>query len=179
MDVGSPLKAAAVFGGLVIAAAGAVMGSQNAGWFGLARNANALFPLLGVGVLLILAGWGGSGWTRTLWRAGRLGKAAAALLAIGAVFFLLNPLLQFAIFGTLSFAIGLGLFATLLWRERLLARADRVMASVAAVGSLTWNTETVSAFLLVGVGVLLAILSLRMGHAPTVRDAAPPGHDLQ
>ena len=164
----SSLKAAAGVGGFVFAAAGAVMGSQNAGWFGLGRNANGLFPLLGVGALLIVLGWGGAGWALKLRRSGALGKAAAALLVLGAVFFLLNPLLQFAIFGTVSFGLGLVVFATLLWRQRLMAQVDRIMATLAAVGSLTWNTETVSAFLLTGVGLLLAILSLRVSDAQRV-----------
>lgn len=165
MGMRSFLKGVAAVGGFVFAAAGAVMGSQNAGWFRLARNANALFPVLGVGVLLILAGWGGSGWALKLRRSGPLGKAAAVLLVLGAILFLLNPLLQFAILGTVSFGIGLVLFATMLWRHRLTAQADRVLATLAAVGSLTWNTETVSAFLLAGVGLLLVILSLRVSHA--------------
>ncbi len=162
MDLRGPLKAGAVLGGIVFAAAGAMMGSMNAGWFGLERNANGLFPLLGAGVLMVATGWAGWGWARKLWGWRLLGKAAAALLVLGALFFLINPVLQFAIFGTLSFAIGLGLFAGMLWRQRLMTRTDRVMATLAAVASVTWNTETVSAFLLVAVGLLLAALSVRM-----------------
>ena len=137
------------------------MGSMNVG-FGLDRNANALFPVLGVGVLLLLVGWGRWGWAGRLWAAGLLGKAVSALLVLGAVFFLLNPVLQFAILGTLSFGVGLVLFAAMLWRQRQMTRTDRLMVTLAAVGSLTWNTETSSAFLLVAVGVLLAVVSARM-----------------
>lgn len=90
-----------------------------------------------------------------------LGKAAAALLVLAPVLFVLNPVIQFAIFGTLALGIGLVLFAALLWRRRFMAKADRVLATVAAIASLTWNTETLSAFLLVVVGLLLAALSLR------------------
>lgn len=158
-------KVLAVIGALVFAVAGAVMGSQNAGWFGAARNANGLFPVLGVGVLLIVTGWGRSTWALQLLRSRSLGKAAAALLILGALFFLLNPVLQFAIFGTLSFGIGLVLFATVLWRYGGAAPTERVMATLAAVGSLTWHTETVSAFLLVAVGALLAVLSLRLSNS--------------
>ena len=167
--MGPFLNVLAVIGGLVFAVAGGVMGSQNAGWFDLERNANGLFPVLGVGVLLILTGWGGSRWAFHLRQSGLLGKATAALLVLGAVFFLLNPLLQFAIFGTLSFGIGLVLLAAALWRQRVGSQGDRVLATLAAIGSLTWNTETVSAFLLVGVGVLLAVLSVRLSSAATSR----------
>lgn len=135
---------------------------MNAGWFGLERNANALFPWLGAGALLVATGWAGQGPGRKALASGLLGKAAAVFLVLGGLFFLLNPLLQFAIVGTLSFAIGLALFAGVLWRQRLMTRTDRVTATVAAVASLTWNTETTSAFLLVAVGLLLAVLSLRM-----------------
>lgn len=168
MDMRSVLKAVAVMGGLLFAVAGAVMGSQNAGWFGLARNANALFPVLGAGVLLILVGWGGSGWARKLRESGLPGIAVAVLLVLGALFFLLNPLLQFAIFGTLSFGIGMVLFAIGLWRRGVGVTRDRLTAILAAIGSLTWNTETASAFLLVAVGVLLAILSLRLSNPAPV-----------
>ncbi len=162
MDSRGTFKAGAVLGGIVFAAAGAVMGSMNAGWFGLERNANGLFPLLGAGVLLVATGWARWGWARKLWESGLLGRAAVALLALGAVFFLFNPVLQFAILGTLSFAIGLVLLAAMLWRHRLMTTPDRVMATLAAVASLTWNTETVSAFLLVAAGLLLAVLSVRI-----------------
>lgn len=48
-------------GGLLVAAAGAAMGSMNAGWFSLERDANALFPLLGLGVALVVAAWAVAG----------------------------------------------------------------------------------------------------------------------
>jgi hypothetical protein len=42
--------------------------------------------------------------------------------------------------------------------------ADRIALS--AIGSITWNTETLSAFLLVGVGLVWAILSVRLLKSP-------------
>jgi hypothetical protein len=151
----------AVVGALVFAGGGFVMGAMNAGWLGLERDVNSMFPLLGIGVLWMLAGW----WRRVgreVWRSGGLGKAATVTAVLGGLFFLLNPILQVAIFGTLLFGIGLGLFTVTLWRQKLLTRVDHLLASLATVGSLTWNTETLSAFLLVGVGLLLAAMSLRM-----------------
>ena len=153
--------AVAVVGGLVYAAAGFVMGSMNAGWLGLQRDTNSMFPLLGLGVLAVVAGWS-HGLGREVWRSGGLGKAATVTAVLGGLFFLLNPILQFAIFGTLLFGIGLGLFTVTLWRQDWLTRVDHLVASFATVGSLIWNTETLSAFLLVGVGLLLAVLSVRM-----------------
>jgi hypothetical protein len=168
MDLRGPSKAIAGLGGIVFATAGAVMGSMNAGWFDLERNANGVFPFLGLGALMITMGWARWGWARRPWASSLLGKTAAALLVLGAVFFLLNPVLQFAILGTLAFGIGLVLFAAMLWRQRPMATADRLMATLAAIASLTWNTETLSAFVLVAVGLLLAVLSLRMNR-PGVR----------
>jgi hypothetical protein len=149
-------------GGMLFAGGGAAMGSMNAAWFDLSRDANGIFPLLGAGGLLVAAGWLGSGWARRLWDAGILGRTAGALVPSGAILFLLNPLLQFAIFGTLAFGIGLALQAIVLWRHQMAAKLDRLLAALAALGSLTWNTETLSAFLLVGVGFVLAALSLRL-----------------
>jgi hypothetical protein len=151
----------AVVGALVFAGGGFVMGAMNAGWLGLERDVNSMFPLLGIGVLWMLAGW----WRRVgreVWRSGGLGKVAMVTAVLGGLLFLLNPILQVAIFGTLLFGIGLGLFTVTLWRQKLLTRVDHLLASLATVGSLTWNTETLSAFLLVGVGLLLAVVSLRM-----------------
>jgi hypothetical protein len=44
--------------------------------------------------------------------------------------------------------------------------ADRLLVALSAIGSITWNTETLSAFLLVGVGLVWAILSVRLLKAP-------------
>ena len=156
--------AVAVGGALVFAAGGFVMGAMNAGWLGLERDTNSMFPLLGIGVLAMVAGWS-QGIGRAVWRSGGLGKAAVVCAVLGGLFFLLNPILQFAVFGTLLFGIGLGLFSVTLWRQALMTRVDHLLASFATVGSLTWNTETLSAFLLVGVGLILVVLSLRMPDA--------------
>lgn len=168
-------KCVGAAGGMLFAGAGAAMGSMNAGWFGLSRDANGLFPLLGAGGLLVAAGWLGSGWARRLWDAGLLGRAAVALVTSGAILFLVNPLLQFAIFGTPGFGIGLALFAIVLWRHQMAAKVDRLLAALAALGSLTWNTETVSAFLLVGVGLVLVALSLRLDSGESAHRSATIG----
>ena len=151
----------AVIGALVFAAGGLRMGAMNAGWLGLFQESNSVFPILGLGVLMMAAGWSRV-WGRRVWGSGALGRTAAVFVVLGGLFFLSNPFLQFAIFGTLFFGFGLGLFTVTLWRNGFMDRVDHLLLSFATVGSLTWNTETVSAFLLVGVGVLLAVLSLRM-----------------
>jgi hypothetical protein len=43
---------------------------------------------------------------------------------------------------------------------------DRLLIALSAIGSITWNTETLWAFLLVGVGLVWAILSIRLLQAP-------------
>ena len=43
-----------VLGGMIYASAGAVMGSMNAGWFGLHREANSMLPWMGVGASLVV-----------------------------------------------------------------------------------------------------------------------------
>lgn len=149
-------------GGLLFAAAGAWMGSMNAGWFGLQRGANALFPLLGLGVALVVASWAAAGWPAKVWRAGIAGRGAAVLLFVAPGMYILSWVIGFAILGTLALGLGLILLAVAMWRRHLSDRVDRVLVSLAAVGSLTWNTETLSAFLLVGVGLIFVILSLRL-----------------
>jgi hypothetical protein len=42
----------ALLGGVIYAAAGALIGSMNAGWLGLERNGNAVLPALGIGAAL-------------------------------------------------------------------------------------------------------------------------------
>ena len=64
-----------------------------------------------------------------------------------------------AVVGALVFAA-----AGFVW-SRVPSRVDHLLAAFATVGSLTWNTETLSAFLLVGVGLLFGVLSLRMRGA--------------
>ena len=75
---------------IIVAAGGATMGSMNAGWFGLGRDANALFPLLGVGAGLVVVGFARSSLTRRLHEAGWLGRAARYLLVVAPVLLILN-----------------------------------------------------------------------------------------
>ncbi|HEX9889659.1 MAG TPA: hypothetical protein VGA69_09295 [Nitriliruptorales bacterium] len=149
-------------GGLLFAAAGAWMGSMNAGWFDLQRDSNALFPLLGLGLALVVAAWAAAGWPAKLWRAGIASRGAVALLFAAPAVYILSWVIEFAIFGTLALGLGLILLAVAMWRRHLSDRVDRALVALAAVGSLTWNTETLSAFLLVGVGLVFVILSLRL-----------------
>lgn len=155
-------KASGMAGGLLFAAGGAVMGSMNAGWFDLRRDANWLFPLLGLGVVLVIVAWAAAGWPAELWRAGHAGRAAVALLLVAPTMYLLSWAIEFALFGTLTLGLGLVLLGVAMWRRRLSNELDRVLVTLAAVGSLTWNTETLSAFLLVGVGAIFAVLCLRL-----------------
>ncbi|MGH8937685.1 MAG: hypothetical protein ACRDXD_15735 [Acidimicrobiia bacterium] len=155
-------RRSALMGAILFAAAGATMGSMNAGWFGLERNANALFPLLGVGSGLVVIGFARSDLKLELQRAGGLGRAAGYLLVVAPVLMIVSGLVEFAIVGTLALAFGLISLAVIVVRRRLLHPVDRLLIALSAIGSLTWNTETVSAFLLVGVGFLWAILSVRV-----------------
>ncbi|MCA1709694.1 MAG: hypothetical protein LC808_43030, partial [Actinobacteria bacterium] len=59
-------------------------------------------------------------------------------------------------------AKGLVIAVDRVFGTHMVATTDRVLIILSAVGSLTWNTETVSAFLLVGVGILWMILSIRL-----------------
>ncbi|MFN2556199.1 MAG: hypothetical protein ABR592_04890 [Nitriliruptorales bacterium] len=162
-------RASGTLGGLLFAAAGAWMGSMNAGWFGLQRDANSLFPLLGLGVGLVVAAGAAAGWQAKLWRAGPDGRTAGILLLVAPVVYLFSWAIEFAIFGTLSLGLGLLLLAVAMWRRQLSGRVDRVLVTLAALGSLTWNTDTLSAFLLVGVGAIFAVLCMRLRwqHAPS------------
>ena len=47
-------RLSALLGAALFAAGGVTMPSMNAGWFGLERDANSLFPLLGVGAGLVV-----------------------------------------------------------------------------------------------------------------------------
>jgi hypothetical protein len=63
-------------------------------------------------------------------------------------------------------AFGLTSLAVLMPGRRLLHPGDRLLVALSAIGSITWNTETRSAFLLVAVGVVWVILSVRLLNAP-------------
>jgi hypothetical protein len=155
-------RTTALLGAIVYAAAGALMGSQNAGWFELERDANALLPTLGVGASLVVVAFASSTLHMRLREAGSLGRATQVLLVVGPLLYILSWLIQFAIFGTLCLGIGLVCLAVAVSREKLVPVTERVLIILSAVGSLTWNTETVSAFLLVGVGAIWMILSIRL-----------------
>lgn len=108
-----------------------------------------------------------------------VGRVAGYLLLTGALLYVVSWIIQFAILGTLTLALGLVCLAFTLWARRLGAVVDRVLVTVSAIGSLTWNTETTSAFLLVGVGAIWAILAFRLlryeslgqrGSCPSVTD---------
>lgn len=143
------------------------MGSQNAGWFGLERNSNALLPMLGIGAGLVVVAFMPSSFNARVGSSGGLGTASQILLVVGCVLFVFGSLIGFAIFGTLGFGLGLVLLAVTATKERLVSVTDRVLIVVSAIGSLTWNTETISAFLLVGVGIIWVILSIRLLTADT------------
>jgi hypothetical protein len=93
---------------------------------------------------------------------GTLGRVTQVLIAVASLFFVLSWIIEFAIVGTLYLGLGLVCLSVCVMRWRLLATTDRVLIILSAVGSLTWNTETVSAFLLVGVAILWMILSIRL-----------------
>lgn len=154
--------AIALLGGFIYAAAGALIGSMNAGWLGLERNANAVLPALGVGAALVLIAFFSTTLHVRLREVGTLGRVTQVLIAVGSLFFVLSWLIEFAIVGTLCLGLGLVCLSVSVTRWRLIATTDRVLIILSAVGSLTWNTETVSAFLLVGVGILWMILSIRL-----------------
>lgn len=138
------------------------MGSQNAGWFRLEQNANALLPMMGVGAALVIVAFAGSPLDRQLDTAGGLARAIRILLILGSLFNVLGLLIEFAIVGTLALGFGLICLSVAVTRRRLVSATDRVLIILSAIGSLTWNTETVSAFLLVGVGAIWMILSIRV-----------------
>jgi hypothetical protein len=157
----------ALVGATTYAASGAIIGSMNASWFGLERNANALLPILGIGAALVVIAFAPSGLRRRLAETGRLGRGTEILLVVGPTILVLSWVVEFAILGTLAFGIGLVCLAVAVTRERLVPATDRALIILSAIGSLTWNTETVSAFLLVGVGLIWLILSIRL--LPTSR----------
>lgn len=151
-----------VLGGVIYASAGAVMGSMNAGWFGLDREANSTLPALGVGAALVVFAFSSSELHAGLRDAGRLGRATQLLLVIGPSLYVLSWVVDFAILGTVALGSGLICLSVVAIRRRLVPSFDSALIVGSAVGSLTWNTETLSAFLLVGVGLIWAFLSVRL-----------------
>jgi hypothetical protein len=162
----------ALLGATIYATSGAVIGSMNADWFGLDRNANALLPLLGVGAGLVVIAFASSTLNRRLREIGKLGRATQVLLVVGPLLFVLSFVIDLAIIGTLAVGAGLVCLAVAVVRRKLVSATDRAFIILSAVGSLTWNTETLSAFLLVGVGLIWAILSIRLLRSSTDSESA-------
>ena len=168
--------AVAIGGALLYATSGAVMGASNAGWLAREVEANQLLAGLGIGAGFVVMMFAGTDFSRALKRTG-VGRAARWLLIIGSALYVVGGMIEFAIFGTLALAAGLFCLAAAVFNDRLGAAADRVLIALSAVGSITWNTETPSAFLLVGVGVIWAVLSVRLTRRlePTELEPEPAG----
>ncbi len=137
------------------------MGAENAGWLDFGRNANALLPFLGIGAALVIMAARPTLFHEQL-RATGAGRVAGYLLAVGAALYVVSWVIQFAILGTLTLALGLICLAFTFWAHRLGQVIDRVLVTLSAIGSLTWNTETTSALLLIWVGVIWAVLAVRL-----------------
>lgn len=150
----------AVIGAAAYACAGGVIGAQNAGWLNW-RDANALLPFLGLGGALVIIAVRNSSLHEEL-RSSAIGHVGGYLLLLGAILYVVSWVIQFAIFGTLTFALGLFCIAVSFWGLRLGRITDRVLVTLSAIGSITWNTETQSAFLLVAVGLIWVVLSFRL-----------------
>lgn len=148
-------------GALVYAVAGGLMGAQNAGWLDAGRDANALLPILGVGTGLVVIAARTTLFHEQL-RDIPVGRVGGYLAAAGAVLYVVSWLIEFAIFGTLTLALGLICVASAFWVRGLGSAVDRALVTLSAIGSLTWNTETTSAFLLVGVGLIWVVLAVRL-----------------
>ena len=153
-----------VVGALIYAGSGGVIGAQNAGWSGLQRNSNQLLPALGVGAALVVLAFASSRFQKRVHQSGDLGLVSEVLLVLGPVLYVVSALIEFAIFGTLSFGLGLVCLAIVVVWRKLVPVIDRVLIVLSAIGSLTWNTETVSAFLLTAVGLIWVVLTLRLLH---------------
>lgn len=149
-------------GSLIYAATGAFWGAVNAGWFGLERDARWLQAGLGLGAGLVALAFARAGWKERLQGVGGFGRAAVYLIAAGAVLNVVGSIVAFAIFGTLSLGFGLVALAVVVVRGRWHTPADRVLIALSALGSLTWNTETASVWLLVGVGLIWTALSVHL-----------------
>jgi hypothetical protein len=139
-----------------------VWGSKNVGWLGVTRDSSNLQLWLGVGAALVLTGFAMAGWGARLRRAGPLGTAALLTLIAGAALNVVSALIEFAIFGTLGLGLGLVLLAVVVFQERLMPQPDRWLVAVSAVLSLTWNTETSTAWFLAASGALWVALSIRL-----------------
>lgn len=153
---------AAIGGGIVYASAGAVMAGQNLGWLGVpgAPEANDLFVWLGLGLALVVAGFTVQHGA-DIRRRGGLGRTVGVAGIAAPVILLLSRVVEFAILGTVATFIAILGFTLVVQRHKLLPRFDVVLLYVATVASITWNTETPSAALLVIVGFVASWISYR------------------
>ncbi len=154
-------RAFGVLGAGAFAAVGAVWGSTNAGWFGLERDATHLQAWLGVATAVVVAAFAFGGLGPALIQGGA-GTAAAVFLVAAPLLHVASAVIEFAIFGTLALAVGLILLTADAFRRLLVPLPDRLVIAGSAVASFTWNTETASVWLLVGIGICWAFLSLRL-----------------
>jgi len=113
-------------------------------------------------VALAVVGFLAAGWGVRLASAGMAGRAAVWLVLAAPILDILSAVIEFAIVGTLALGLGLILLTVAAFRHRLVPRLDRWLVLLSAVGSVTWNTETQSVWLLVGVGLLWVVLALRL-----------------
>jgi hypothetical protein len=162
-------KLLGVLGGLLFAGTGAFWGVMNAGRFALERDAGRylLQAWLGVGVAFVVIGFLAAGWGGHLTSAGIAGRAATWLLAAAPILEIVGELVEFAFIGTFALGLGLILLTVAVFRHQLVPRFDRWLILLSAVGSVTWNTETQSVWLLVGVGLIWVVLSARLIPANT------------
>ena len=150
----------AIVGGFIYAVTGAVMAVANLGWFGLPRDANGLSFWLGAGLALVVAGFAAQH-GEDIQRRGKLGRWTARVSIAASIILLLSGVIEFAIFGTLATFVALLMFTLLVRQDRLLPQLDVVLLGIATVASITWNTETPSAALLIIVGLVAAWVSYR------------------
>jgi hypothetical protein len=151
----------AILGAVVFASAGGIVGAANAGWIQFNQEGNDFLPFLGLGAgLVVVAFWGSRFATEMTSTA--IGKAAAVLLILGPALYVVSWLIDFAIFGTLTLFLGLACLSVAVFAHQLATTFDRVLIALSAVGSITWNTETSSALLLLGVALIWIVLAARL-----------------
>lgn len=136
------------------------MAARNLRWFGWSPNANPLMVFLGLGLALIVLAFAvlrGA----DIWRRGLVGRVAAVAGVGAPVLLLASALIEFAIFGTLLTFVAVLAFSVMVHRSGLMMTSDVVLLYVATVASITWNTETASAALLIIVGLIASWISYR------------------
>jgi hypothetical protein len=94
-------------------------------------------------------------------RRGTAGVVAIVGGILAPVILLFSRLIEFAIFGTLVTFLAILAFTVMVWRGRILPRPDGALLVIATVASITWNTETPSAALLIVVGLIASWISYR------------------